>query len=228
MITFDNVTKKFGEITALDRVSFGIKDKEFVFITGPSGAGKTTIIRLIRREYLPTSGTIRVDSRQLDKLSKKELLQLRRSVGVALQNLKLLFDRTVYENVAISLKVLGKKEEVIEKEVKEVLELVGLSDRAHLFPAQLAGGELQRTCLAQAVVAQPKVIIADEPTGNLDPATGWQIVKLLKKIHQSGRTVIMATHNSEIVNATKARVISFDKGKLVSDKKKGKYQVING
>jgi len=225
MIKFSNVTKKFGDILALDKVSFELEPKEFTFIIGPTGAGKTTLVRLILREYLPTSGSIRVGKFDLEKMRRSELAELRRKVGVVFQDLKLLPDRTVYENTALALKILGKKEEEIKKEVENVLGLVGLSDRADLFPAQLAGGELQRACLARAVVAKPEIVIADEPTGNLDPATSWKIIKLLQEINKLGRTVIMATHNFEIVNSLRERVIELDKGKVVSDKKKGKYKV---
>jgi cell division transport system ATP-binding protein len=151
--------------------------------------------------------------------------ELRRRIGVVFQDFKLLPDQTVFENVALVLKVLGKEEKEIVEEVENVLKLVGLADRADFFPSQLAGGELQRTCLARAVVGKPKIILADEPTGNLDIATGWQITKLLKEINKSGKTVIMATHNFEIVNSLKARVIEIDEGKIVGDKKKGKYKV---
>jgi len=225
MVKFGNVTKKFGEIIALDKVSFKIDPGEFVFITGPSGAGKTTIVRLILREYLPTSGRIKVDAYELSKISKKDLLKLRRKIGVAFQDFKLLVDRTVWENVALALRVLGKDEKEIEKGIPKILNLVGLEGRANLFPAQLAGGELQRASLARAVVSQPEIVIADEPTGNLDLATGWQIIRLLQKINKTDKTVIVTTHNFEIVNSMKERVIELDEGKLVSDKKKGKYQV---
>jgi len=225
VIRFNKATKKFGEIVALDEVSFEIKPGEFVFITGPSGAGKTTIVRLILREYLPTSGEIKVGEYDLNEMKKRDTPKLRRNIGVVFQDFKLLTDRTVWENVALALRVLGREEEKIEKEVSKILKLVGLEEKANLFPSQLAGGELQRTGLARAVVGQPEIIIADEPTGNLDLATAWQIVRLLQKINTMGKTVIMATHNFEIVNAMKERVIELDKGKLVSDKKKGRYRV---
>jgi len=225
MVKFDKVTKKFGEIVALEGASFEIKPGEFVFITGPSGAGKTTIVRLILREYLPTSGIIKIGEDDLVKMKKKDLPKLRQKIGVVFQDFKLLTDRTVWENVALALRVLGKDEKEIEKEITKILGLVGLEERADLFPSQLAGGELQRAGLARAVVGQPEIIIADEPTGNLDLATAWQIIKLLQKVNKAGKTVIMATHNFEIVNAMKERVIELDKGKIISDKKKGKYKV---
>lgn len=225
MIKFNKVSKKFGEVVALDDVSFEIQPGEFVFVIGPSGAGKTTIVKLILRDYLPTSGGIRINNYNLSEINKKDLPRLRRNVGVVFQDFKLLTDRTVWENVALALRVLGKEEEEIEKEIPKILKLVGLEERADFFPAQLAGGELQRTCLARAVIGQPGIVIADEPTGNLDLTTSWQIIKLLQKINQMGRTVVMATHNFEIVNSMKERVIEFDEGKLVSDKKKGKYKI---
>ena len=225
MVKFDEVTKKFGEITALDKASFEIEPGEFVFITGPSGAGKTTIVKLILRTYLPTSGKVKAVNYDLSELKKKDLLKLRRNIGVVFQDFKLIVDRTVGENVALTLRVLGKEEEEIKKEVPKILKLVGLAERENFFPSQLAGGELQRTCLARAVIGQPEIVLADEPTGNLDLATSWQIIKLLQKINQMGKTVIMATHNFEIVNSMKERVIELDKGKLISDKMKGKYKV---
>jgi len=224
MIKFDHVAKKFGKITALDEISFDISDGEFVFVTGPSGAGKTTLIRLLLKEYPPSAGQITFNDNSYTKSTPKDLVKLRRQIGVVFQDFKLLQDRTVFENVALALKVLGKKETDIKHEVLNVLELVGLKDRANLFPRQLAGGELQRACLARAVVAKPLVVIADEPTGNLDPATAWQIVELLKKINQQGRTIIMTTHNFEIVNKMKERVIKIDKGRVVSDQKEGTYR----
>lgn len=210
---------------ALDRASFEIKPGEFVFITGPSGAGKTTIVRLILREYLPTSGEIKVGEYDLREMKKKDVPRLRRNIGVVFQDFKLLTDRTVWENVALALRVLGKGEEEINKEIPKILKLVGLEERTNLFPSQLAGGELQRAGLARAVIGQPDIIIADEPTGNLDLATAWQIIRLLQKVNKMGKTVIMATHNFEIVNSMKERVIELNEGKVVSDKKKGKYRV---
>ena len=223
MIKFKDVTKKFGDVTALDGVNFEIKPKEFIFITGPSGAGKTTVARLIIRDFLPSSGVVEIDGTDIVELPKKQVPTLRKNIGMIFQDLKLLHDQTVFENVALTLRVLGKAEEEIKDEVEKVLKLVGLSDRADFFPAQLAGGELQRVCIARAVVGKPEIVFADEPTGNLDLNTAWQIVRLLKEVNELGKTVIMATHNFEIVNEMKERVIELDKGKLVSDKKKGKY-----
>lgn len=226
MIKFENVTKKFGEILALKNISFEVEPGEFVFITGPSGAGKTTIVKLILKEILPSEGKIKVDGEDVEKISLGKLPVFRQKIGVVFQDFKLLQDRTVFENVCLPLEVTKKEKKEIEKQVKEVLELVGLKERENLFPAQLAGGELQRTCLARAVVSNPKILIADEPTGNLDPSTSWQIVKLLKKINKMGTTVIMATHNVDIVDSLKERVIKLDKGEVLKDEKEGKYEPI--
>lgn len=226
MIKFENVTKKFGDIVALRSVSFEVKPGEFVFITGPSGAGKTTIVKLILKEILPSEGKIEVLGENLEKISPQKLPFLRQKIGVVFQDFKLLPDRTVFENTALPLEVEKKEKKEIEKTVKEILELVGLLDRQDLFPLQLAGGELQRTCLARAVAGNPKILIADEPTGNLDPTTSWQIVKLLKKINKIGTTVIMATHNVDIVDSLKERVIKIDKGEVLKDEKEGKYEPI--
>jgi len=213
MIKFEKVTKKFGEITALEEVSFAVAPGDFVFLTGPSGAGKSTIIKLILHEYLLTSGTIQVDGINVEKMKSKEIMDLRRKVGVVFQDFKLLTDRTLLENVILPLEVFGNNSKTIGDKVKEVLELVGLSDRGSLFPAQLAGGELQRVCIARAMIGNPKILLADEPTGNLDMGTAWQIIKTLKKINKLGTTVLMATHNVEIVKSLKERVIALDKGK---------------
>lgn len=225
MIKFENVTKKFGDVAALEDVTFKIEPGEFVFVIGPSGAGKTTIARLILRHYLPTAGCIEIAGSDISKIPGKKIPQLRRTIGTVFQDLKLLSDRTVFENVALALKILGQKEDKINENVSEILNLVGLADRADFFPAQLAGGELQRVCIARAVVGKPEIVIADEPTGNLDIGTARQIVNLFKKINESGKTVIMTTHNFEIVNSMEERVLEFDKGKVISDRKKGKYKV---
>ncbi len=225
MVKFENVTKKFGEVTALSGVSFEIQPGEFVFIIGPSGAGKSTLVKLMLRESLPSEGTIRVKDFNLHELPKKKIPEYRRQIGVVFQDFKILCDQTVFENVALALRVLSEAEEKIEEKVLNILDLVGLKEKANFFPSQLSGGELQRVCLARAIVGEPEIIIADEPTGNLDLGIARQIVDLLKKINENGKTVIMATHNFEIVNALGQRVIELDKGKLVSDQKKGKYHL---
>lgn len=224
MIKFSQVSKKFGKIIALNDVSFEIEPGEFIFITGPSGAGKTTLLRLILKEIVPSEGKIEIDKQDLSGLSPKKIPELRRKIGVVFQDFKLLPDRTVFENAVLPLEVVGAGKKEIERRGEEILKLVGLSDRTELFPAQLAGGELQRVCLARAIMAKPKILLADEPTGNLDPTTSWQIVKLIKKINDLGTTIIMCTHNVDIVNSLRERVIRVDKGKVIKDQKEGKYE----
>jgi cell division transport system ATP-binding protein len=225
MIKLENVTKIFpNHTTALDKISFEIKTGGFVFITGPSGAGKTTLLRLILREILPTSGSIFVNNQDIVKISPSKVYELRRKIGVVFQDFKLLNDRSVFENIALSLEVLDKSKNEIDKEVLEILHLTGLEEQAYLFPSQLAGGEAQRTVIARAVVGHPEYLLADEPTGNLDPKTSWKIVKILKEVQDIGTTVIMATHNVDIVNSLTERVILLQKGKLIKDEKKGRYK----
>lgn len=224
MIKFTNVTKKFPDGTyAVNNISFELADGEFVFFVGPSGAGKTTLLRLILKDLNPTSGGILVDEHDLGKLSGNKITELRRKIGFVFQDLKLLSDRSVSENVALSLWVLGKNSKEIEGEIAEKLHLVGLGDQGNFFPAQLSGGELQRVAIARALAGNPKYLLTDEPTGNVDDANAWKIMKILDKVNKSGTTVIMATHNSEIVDTMNKRVIRIEDGHLISDKK-GKYR----
>ena len=223
MIVFEKVTKKFGQITALEDVSFVIDKGEFVFLTGPSGAGKTTVVRLLLGEYLPSAGEIKVNEKEIHKVPPRKLHLWRRKLGVVFQDYKLFNDRTVEENVSLPLQIQKVPAKEISSRVDKVLALVGLSERAHLFPAQLAGGELQRTSLARAIVTAPEVLLADEPTGNLDPRTSLEMVNLLKEINDKGTTILMETHNQEIVDSCKNRVIELEKGKIVRDEKEGKY-----
>lgn len=224
MIKFENVSKKFGTIEALLGISFEINDGDFVFLTGPSGAGKSTIFKLILREYLPTEGKITVCDREVNLLSGKKVCHHRQEIGVVFQDFKLLSDRTVFENVALPLEIKKTSEVKIKERVENVLVAVGLLERKNLFPAQLAGGELQRTALARAIINEPKILLADEPTGNLDPKTSLQLVELFRQIKQGGTTVIMATHNANIVDSFKERVIELVQGKIVRDEVKGGYQ----
>lgn len=219
MIEFNEVTKKFGETTALENISFKIESGEFVFIVGRSGSGKTTLIKLILRDYLPTSGAIMIGGIGLNEIPKKKIPEYRRRIGVVFQDYRLLPDQTVFENVAMALRILSKGEPEIVEQVNEILRSVGLEKKGDFFPAQLSAGELQRTCLARAVVGQPEVVLADEPTGNLDLKTAHQIVDLLEKINETGKTVVMTTHNLEIVKRMKKRVIELEEGRLVPDEK---------
>lgn len=223
MIKFDKVSKKFGDIVALQEVSFKIDKGEFAFLTGPSGAGKTTVIKLILGEYLPDEGGIEAEGEIVNKIPKSKLHLWRRKMGVVFQDYKLLPRRTVFENVRLPLEFRKLSNSEIKERTIKALDLVGLQERADLFPAQLAGGELQRGCLARAIVTGPEILLADEPTGNLDPATAGEMIKLLREINEKGTTVLMSTHNKNIVDLLKTRVIELDKGKVVRDEKEGKY-----
>jgi len=214
MIKFKNVTKKYGDIAALSNISFEIEKGEFVFITGPSGAGKTTLIKLILREIFPDSGEIIFDGINLSHTPEKEIPEIRRKIGTVFQDFKVLPERTLRENVEVALAVCGINREEWKERVDKILELVGLSERAELFPSQLAGGELQRASLARALVVNPKLLMADEPTGNLDWDTSDGIMRLFEKINKEGKTIIMATHNREIIAKLNKRVIALKDGKL--------------
>lgn len=224
MILFENVTKKFGSTLALDDISLNIKQGEFVFIVGPSGAGKSTLLRILTREIVPTSGKTMVGNHDIAKIKDKDVPSLRRKVGVVFQDFKLLDDRTVFENVALTLEVLGKSNEEISKLVEHILKLVEIWDQRNLFPRQLSGGEAQRTAIARAIVGKPDVLLADEPTGDLDPKTAWGVIQLLNEINSWGTTILMATHNQEIVNTLKRRVVTLKDGKITKDNKEGKYE----
>lgn len=227
MIVFDSVSKKFGSTIALDNISLEIKQGEFVFIVGPSGAGKSTLLRILTREILPSSGKVLVSKVDITKLKDKDIPSLRRKIGVVFQDFKLLDDRTVFEQVALTLEVLEKSDQEISKMVEHILKLVEIWDKRNLFPRQLSGGEAQRTAIARAVVAKPEIVLADEPTGDLDLKTAWGVIQLLNEINSWGTTVIMATHNQEIVNTLKRRVVTLKKGKITSDSKEGKYDAGN-
>lgn len=225
MINFQNVSKKYGSSLAIDDISLEIKQGEFVFLVGPSGAGKSSLLRILTKEVLPTSGKVFINNIDITKLQSKDIPSLRRKVGIVFQDFKLLDDRTVFENVALALEVLNKKDEEINKMVEHILKLVEIWDKRNLFPRQLSGGEAQRTAIARAIVGKPDILLADEPTGDLDPKTAWGVIQLLNEINSWGTTIVMATHNQEIVNTLKRRVVSIKKGKVASDSKEGKYEV---
>ena len=224
MIEMMNVTKKYNKgITAINNLSIQIKDGEFVYVVGPSGAGKSTFIKMMYREEKATKGRIRVGKYDLMKIRDRQIPFLRRYVGVVFQDFKLLQHKTVYENVAYAMEVIEKSPREIKRRVQEVLELVNLKHRVDNFPNELSGGEQQRVAIARAIVNTPGILIADEPTGNLDPETSMEIMDILERINEQGTTIVMATHNSQIVNEKKHRVIAIENGQIVRDQEQGEY-----
>ena len=225
MIRLDNVTKVYGADTVAVRdVSFDIAKGDFVFLVGPSGSGKSTLLRLMSRQERPERGDVWIAGKNVNEMPDSRVPFLRRSMGNVFQDYKLLANKTVFENVAFALEVIGKPRHVINQQVPAVLELVGLADKADRFPDQLSGGEQQRVSIARAFVNRPLIMLADEPTGNLDPATGEGIMQLLEAINRSGTTVVMATHDHRIVNLMRKRVIQLDRGVLVRDQERGVYE----
>jgi cell division transport system ATP-binding protein len=225
MIVFEDVRKVYEpDVTALDRVSFVIEKGEFVFVVGASGSGKSTIIRLLLKEIELTNGKIIVGGRDLNRLKRSQVPLLRRNVGCVFQDFKLLRDRTAYENVAYALKVQGESSTAIRGKVPEVLNLVGLAHKMNSRPDELSGGEQQRVSIARAVVNHPPLLICDEPTGNLDPDTSVGIMQLLYKINRSGTTILMVTHDREMVDKMRRRVIALDHGRLMRDERRGGYE----
>ena len=219
-----NVYKKYPNgITAINGLSVRIEPGEFVYVVGPSGAGKSTFIKMIYREEKATKGTVKVGGFDLMTIKEKNIPYLRRYVGVVFQDFKLLPKLTVYENIAYAMEVVEKNPKSIQKRVLEVLELVGLKHKVRMFPNELSGGEQQRIAIARAIANTPHILIADEPTGNLDPDTSWEIMKILEEISNQGTTVIMATHNSQIVNVVKHRVLAVENGRIVRDQLEGDY-----
>src|SRR3989338_2932063 len=225
MIYYDKVTKVYveGGMPAVYEITLGIDPGEFVSIIGHSGAGKTTLLKMLFAEVQPTEGAVYFGSREIRTLSGKELRDLRRNIGTIFQDFRLLPTKTVYENIAFALEVAGKSDEDIAADVPHVLELVGLLDKMWSFPSQLSGGEAQRVAIARAIVNQPDVLIADEPTGNLDPINAHDVVEILKKINDLGTTVFLATHNKVVVDSVGRRVVVMDQGRIVRDDKQGKY-----
>ncbi|HFH9938856.1 TPA: cell division ATP-binding protein FtsE [Streptococcus suis] len=224
IIEMKDVTKKYGNgTTALRGVSVNVEAGEFAYIVGPSGAGKSTFIKLLYREEKLDKGTLKVGKFDLATIKKRDVPLLRRSVGVVFQDYKLLPKKTVFENIAYAMEVIGEKPRNIKKRVMEVLDLVGLKHKIRSFPNELSGGEQQRIAIARAIVNNPKVLIADEPTGNLDPENSWEIMNLLERINLQGTTILMATHNSQIVNTLRHRVIAIEDGHVVRDEVEGAY-----
>ncbi len=226
LIKFEKVTKIHnGGTVALDSVDLDISNGEFVSIVGHSGAGKSTLLKMVLAELYPTQGAVYVDKDDTRHLSKKELVQLRRRVGTIFQNFRLIESKTVYENIAFALEVAGMSDEEIEADVPHVLGLVDLQDKAEYFPKELSGGEQQRVAIARAIVIQPSVLVADEPTGNLDPINTYEVVQILKKINDLGTTVVLTTHNKGVIDSVGSRVVTMDGGKIVRDDKSGQYML---
>ncbi len=224
MIYFDKATKIYNDgYAAVEDVTLGIEPGEFVSIVGHSGAGKTTLLKMLFAEVVPSSGTVYFGSREIPALGEKDLLALRRNIGTIFQDFRLLPTKNVYENIAFAMEVGGKDDENIQADVPHVLDLVGLSDKMWSFPRQLSGGEQQRVAIARAIVNQPDVLIADEPTGNLDPVNTLDVVEILKKINDLGTTVLLTTHNKSVVDSVGRRVVTIDQGRIVRDDQHGKY-----
>ncbi|MBI3379752.1 cell division ATP-binding protein FtsE [Candidatus Gottesmanbacteria bacterium] len=224
MIVFNDVSKKYSaNVVALHEINLTISDGEFVFLVGSSGAGKTTMLRLVFGDLIPTKGSVFVDDWEVNKLKSNLIPLLRRKVGFVFQDFKLLSDRTVYENIAVALEILGRTKKEMDKRINEVLEIVSLVGKANYFPRQMSWGEQQRVAIGRAIAGEAKILLADEPTGNLDPKTSWEILKIIDKINKDGTSVIMATHNVDIVDSMKKRVIEIYNGRIVRDEKKSKY-----
>lgn len=224
VIYFDRVTKTYSDgLPAVEDITLSIDPGEFVSIVGHSGAGKTTLLKMLFAEIFPTEGMVYFGSREIAGLSDRELLNLRRNIGTIFQDFRLIATKNVYENVAFAMEVAGKPDEDIQADVPHVLDLVGLSDKMWSFPKQLSGGEQQRVAIARAIVNQPDVLIADEPTGNLDPVNTHDVVEILKKINNLGTTVLLTTHNKTVVDSVGRRVVTLDQGRVIRDDKEGKY-----
>src|SRR5665647_260186 len=225
MILLDRVTKTYGRDlgSALDRISLHVEPKEFVIVVGQSGAGKTTLLRLLTREERPSSGKIIIGGIDYDKLKDRDIPLLRRKIGVVFQDFKLLPNKTVFENVAFALEIVGMGKHEINHTVPKVLDIVNLKGKEKRMPMELSGGERQRVAIARAIVRQPKILIADEPTGNLDPKHAWDVIRVLEKINRYGTTVLLTTHNQDIVNKLKRRVVTISHGKVSSDKANSSY-----
>jgi len=224
MVRFQNISKIYPPDTiALSNISFEVQPEEFVSIVGKSGAGKTTLLKLLLAEEKPDQGRIFFDNQDVQKIESREIPELRRKIGAVFQDYKLLPSKTVYENVAYAMEVVGASDSEIKRDVAEVLDIVGLTSKFSNFPAQLSGGEKQRVAIARALIHRPEVILADEPTGNLDPYHTLDIIRLLLKINEMGTTVILATHNKDVINSLGKRVITLQEGKIIRDEKEGRF-----
>ncbi len=223
MIYFDKVTKRYGDMVALEGITLSVAPKEFVSVVGHSGAGKTTLLKLLLVEEKPTDGAVFFESIDVNDLPSSALHYYRRKIGMVFQDFRLIPNKTAYENIAFAMEAAGRSDDEIATDVPHILELVNLADKATHFPDQLSGGEKQRIAIGRAIINQPELIVADEPTGNLDPINAYEVVEILKKINELGTTIIITTHNKEVVNAIGKRVITIDRGKMVRDDAGGKY-----
>ncbi len=225
MITFNSVSKNYSYGSGgLTDISFEVEDNDFIFLVGPSGAGKTTILKLIMKQLMPTTGSIIVDGQDITDKKFNDMVKLRRKIGMVFQDFKVLTNHNVFENIALGLKVTGVSDKKIKESVDELLNLVGIEEKKFMFPLQLSAGELQRVAIARSIIGDRTILLADEPTGNLDPKTTWDIMKLFKKLEKK-RTIIIATHNAEIVNSFKKRVITLTDGKIIKDQRGGGYHL---
>jgi cell division transport system ATP-binding protein len=225
VINFDNVSKQYknSSAPALDEINLNIEQGEFVFLVGQSGSGKSSLLRLLLKEEKPTSGTVTVDGINVAKLPNRKVPAFRRTMGIVFQDFRLLPGKTVFDNVAFGMEVIGKSRKEIHQRIPALLDLVGLDEKAHRLPSELSGGEQQRVALARAFVNQPKLLLADEPTGNLDPSTSVGIMKLLDRINRTGTTIVMATHDVAIVDQMRKRIVQMENGKIVRDQERGMY-----
>ncbi len=225
MINFDNVSKQYknSNTPALDGINLNIEQGEFVFLVGQSGSGKSSLLRLLLKEEKPSSGTVTVDGINVAKLPNRKVPAFRRTMGIVFQDFRLLPGKTVFDNVAFGMEVIGKSKKEIQQRIPALLDLVGLEEKAHRLPSELSGGEQQRVALARAFVNQPKLLLADEPTGNLDPSTSVGIMKLLDRINRTGTTIVMATHDVAIVDQMRKRIVQMENGKIIRDQERGMY-----
>lgn len=225
VINFDNVSKQYknSNTPALDGINLNIEQGDFVFLVGQSGSGKSSLLRLLLKEEKPTSGTVTVDGINVAKLPNRKVPAFRRTMGIVFQDFRLLPGKTVFDNVAFGMEVIGKSKKEIQQRIPALLDLVGLEEKAHRLPSELSGGEQQRVALARAFVNQPKLLLADEPTGNLDPSTSVGIMKLLDRINRTGTTIVMATHDVAIVDQMRKRIVQMENGKVIRDQERGMY-----
>ena len=225
MINFDNVSKQYknSDTPALDQINLNIEQGEFVFLVGQSGSGKSSLLRLLLKEEIPSSGTVTVDGIDVAKLANRKVPAFRRTMGIVFQDFRLLPGKTVFDNVSFGMEVIGKSKKEIQQRIPALLELVGLEEKAHRLPSELSGGEQQRVALARAFVNKPKLLLADEPTGNLDPSTSVGIMKLLDRINRTGTTIVMATHDVAIVDQMRKRIVQMENGKIIRDQERGMY-----